>query len=212
MSIQYENIFERVGNAKKLANWEPSLPKGRHRVALAKYGGKTSAKDRSIFLEAEVIILESDNEAVKPGARHSCPWFINKPDEYGYTHSRAKEFLLVVQQSIGNEAETTKFGNDLAQDFESSEPEAYGLMLDVVVTQVLKSDGQPRFGRKGNEVFNANWLPVPQSQEDIAATRALLKQLETRRTAAPVATAVEPPAPTNGKKLGGLGSLLGKTR
>jgi len=179
----YQNIFEKVGNERALNNWEPSLPKGKHRVALVKYGGKTSHKDRSIFLEAEFIILSSDNPDVRPGARHSWPWFVNKPDEFGYTHARAKNFLEVLQKCIGNEADTTSFGNALAEDFSTEHPEAYGMMLDVDVIQVKDAKGDPRRGRKGNEVFNPVWSAIPQDSDDIEATRTTLAGLTRSPTA-----------------------------
>ena len=213
---RYANIFEQVGNAKALNNWEANLPVGKHRVALAKYGGKVSGKDKSVFLEAEVIVLETDNADVKIGARHSWPWFINKPDEFGYTHSRAKNFIEVVQACVGNEDDTKDFGCALAADFESETPDCYGIVLEADVVQVFAANGTPRLGKKGNSVFNANWTPIAQGPEDIAATRVLLAELEPAPAAKPQAVkkpkpeVVEQPATVGTvKKLGGLANLIG---
>ncbi len=212
----YENIFEKVGKAKLLNNWEPALPKGRHRVALVKYGGKESNKDHTVFLEAEFIVLESDNPNVKLGSRHSWPWFINKPDEFGYTHARARNFLEVLQKCIDDTSDTSSFGNDLVEDFASESPNAYGLMLDAKVDQVLDAKGEPRRGKKGQEVFNVSWIPVTQSPEQIATTREILDELLRPSSKPPqkVAAVVPAVAVTEPIKnrLGGLATLLGRPR
>jgi len=213
---RYENIFDQVGDAKPLNNWESNIPEGKHQVALVKYGGKVSGKDKTVFLEAEFIILSTNNENVKPGARHSWPWFINKPDEYGYTHARAKNFLETVQRCVGNEEDIKAFGRSLAEDFESDNPQGYGIVLDVVVIGVTDAKGESRRGRKGNEIFNATWASVAQEPADIEATRALLCDLATapvkRVTTATGATtmgATTTTEPSNGKKLGGF---IGRAR
>lgn len=205
---RYEGIFDQVGNAKPLNNWEPSLPQGKHRVAMVRYGGKVSGKDKTVFLEAEFVILSTDNEAVTVGAKYSCPWFINRPDEYGYTHSRAKDFLETVQKCITNDDDVRAFGQALAEDFESDAPQGYGISLDVAVVPVMNAKGEARRGKKGNEVFNAAWTAVIQSSEDIAATRNLLLELAThppmKRTPPAQAQEADPTPAANGKKLGGL--------
>ncbi len=215
MSSRYENIFDQVGDAKPLNNWESNIPEGKHRVALVKYGGKVSGKDKTVFLEAEFIVLSTNNEHVRPGARHSWPWFINKPDEFGYTHARAKDFLVTVQQCFGNEDDVKAFGRFLAEDFEGDDPQAYGVVLDVAVNGVVDARGAPRRGKKGNEVFNATWMSISQDDSDIASTRATLAELAsapvTTKPAAPPKKEPEPVVtPPNGKKLGGLGTLLGR--
>lgn len=178
---KYENIFDKVGKARALTAWEPSLPLGKHHLALVKYGGKTSAKDKTVFLEAEFIVLSSANPNVRAGTRHSWPWFINKPDEYGYTHSRAKNFLEVLQKCIGNQSDTTAFGNALAEDFEGTDPEGFGIMVDAEVVQVMDASGNARRGKRGQEVLNVNWSSVVQDEGDIIATRARLVQLAYRQ-------------------------------
>lgn len=194
---KYETLFEQVGKARALNNWEPSIPEGKHQVALVKYGGKTSGKDKTVFLEAEFIVVETDNEKVRVGARYSWPWFINRADEFGYTASRAKDFLLTVQKCIGNEEDVSLFGSALAEDFDGDQPQAYGVVMDVAVTPVKDAKGLPRRGKKGNEVYNASWLPVPQSEADITVTRKKLLELAKAR-GRPVTSA--DPMTMNGKK------------
>jgi hypothetical protein len=205
---RYDDIFEQVGEARRLNTWEANLPEGRHQVALVKYGPKVSAKDRSVFLEAEFIVLASNNVAVSPGARHSWPWFINKPDEYGYTHARAKDFLETVQRCISNDENVKQFGAALAGDFESDSPQAYGIVLGVVVTGVDDAKGQRLRGRKGNEVFNAAWESIVQGDDEIAATRERLAGMDLQAPKAKPRTPVAQDAPMPGKKkLGGLSAL-----
>lgn len=189
---KYENLFEQVGKARTLNNWEPSIPEGKHQVALVKYGGKTSGKDKTVFLEAEFIVLKSDK--VHAGARYSWPWFINRADEFGYTSSRAKDFLLTLQKCIGNEQDVAAFGSALAEDFDGDEPQGYGIVVDVAVTGVVDAKGEPRRGKKGNEVFNAAWTAVPQSEADLTLTRTKLAELAKGKSV------VVPEQMSNGKK------------
>lgn len=200
---RYAEIFDQVGNARAMTQWAPNIPSGTHRVALVKYGPKVSAKDRSVFLEAEFVILRSDQAGVSVGARHSWPWFINKPDEYGYTHARAKDFLTTVQRCVANSEDVKAFGRAITDDFDSDSPKMYGLMLDVAVVPVLDKDGNHRTGKKGTEVLNAVWTAIPQSEGDIAALRAQL-------TSTKQETATEP-API-ARKAAGIGTLLGRVQ
>ncbi len=214
----YEKIFDGVGDARPLNTWEQNIPTGQHKVALVKYGGKVSGRDKSVFLEAEFIVLVTNNPTVRPGTRYSWPWFINKPDEFGYTHSRAKDFLEKVQKCLGNTEDVKAFGRSLAEDFETDEPQAYGIVLDVNVSLVMAANGTPRRGKKGNEIFNANWQAIAQQDDDIQAARAAIIELATAAaTAAPLVMKTEPSVtavqgPSNGKKLTGMASLLGRAR
>lgn len=214
---RYDEIFEQVADARPLNTWEANIPEGAHQVALVKYGPKVSGKDRSVFLEAEFVVLSTNNENVRVGSRYSWPWFINKPDEFGYTHARAKDFLENVQGCIGNEENVKQFGAALAADFETDQPQAYGLVLDATVECVTDGKGNRRLGRKGNEVFNVTWGAISQDDADIEATRAKLAEIDTQPSKAkprPVTRTVAPepattPQPNGKKKLGGLSALRG---
>ncbi len=109
------------------------------------------------------------------------------------------------------------FGRSLAEDFETDEPQAYGIVLDVNVSPLMAANGTPRRGKKGNEIFNANWQAIAQQDDDIQAARAAIIELATAVATAPAPvmkteTIAQTPVVSNGKKLTGMASLLGRAR
>lgn len=169
---KHANLFKQVGNSKDMAGFLPSLPAGDHIVAMTKYGCKESKKDSSVFIEAEFIVLETNNPKVSVGDKHSCPWFINQSGFPGqYAQDRAKKFLKCTQKAIGNDADTGEFADSLSEDFESDAPEMYGIRYLAEVRQVFMPDGSPRKGAKDNDVFNTDWSADDQDEAAIAATR-----------------------------------------
>lgn len=195
-----------------MAGFEPKLPLGNHRVALTKFGGKESAKDGSVRVEAEVVILETDNPNVKLGALHSWMWPISASGHQGtYAQDRSKKFIFKVQESIGQtDIDTGEFGDSMDEDFRKPESELYGVQLEVAVTPVMKNGGIMK-GKNGDDVYNANWTALEQGDENITETRGVLAELGYKHKVA-TAAAIKPaeetaPAP---RKLGGLGKLTGK--
>ena len=224
---KYSNVFDDVGRQEDLGDgYEPNLPAGRHRLALTKFGGKLSTKDKSVFVEAEFVVASSNNPEVTPGDKHSWPWFINMPSWTGkYAKDRLKKFCRAAQGCLGNTDEPAAFGDALAEDFEADAPTLRGLLIDCVVTQVFEKDGSPKVGASGREVYNAVWFAVPDQDADtVTESQAALAELEsaalaaapkapTKAAAAPakaVAPAAAAPAPAIAKKTAGLGALLKK--
>lgn len=231
---RHASLFAQIGNAPDMGGFEPSLPVGNHRVAMVKYGAKVSKKDGSVRVEGEFIILDTDNEKVRPGALHSWMWAIQGAGFVGqYARDRSKKFLQTVQSCLNNDAATDAFGDALDEMFyQQSETgeiaDLYGLALDVEVHQVFEADGvTPKKGKNGQVVFNANWTAIEQGEEEIQQVRQILaNDLKVRlpsKSAASSAPNTAPPSPkaagpdtaavpagTTGAKLGGLSKLLGK--
>ncbi len=216
-------MFEQVGTAKDMTTWEPALPAGNHRVALVQYGAKeSSTDDGTVGLEAEFVILETDNPKVKAGARHSWYWNINGPKFTGqYAKDRARKFLEVIQESISNTEPTGPFGaglaDDLSEDNQSSE--LLGVVLDAVITPKFNADGTPVTFKKGGQVHDAEWSAVPdQDTGTFAKVRAELERLAKRRPSAAAGASTSPattattaattPAATGGESK--MRSLLGR--
>ena len=140
-----------VGNSKVMTSWEPRLPIGSHLVAMAKYGGEPSGKNpKDVFLEGQLIILESNNEELQAGELYSWMWAIHKPDEFGYVFERARRFVETVQECSGATVDENgeaispeAFGDALDEDFRTPEPNYYAVMFRVDVDAARNSKTCP---------------------------------------------------------------------
>jgi hypothetical protein len=203
MGSKYGSMFDDIGDQEDMTGFEPSLPEGHHRVALVKYGPKISKKDKkTVSLEAEVIILETNNPEARVGGRHSIFWNINGKGQWTaeYAKDRAKKFLVAVHESVGSEDSIKNFGPALSDDFASDDPQLYGVELDVDVDPAFDKNGEAIKYEKGGQVFNVVATAVPgQDGDSIAATVDKLVEIA-KRPKAPVAKkAAAAPVKTAGK-------------
>lgn len=194
---KYGSMFDEIGDQEDMTGFEPGLPEGHHRVALAKYGPKVSKKDKkTVSVEAEVIILETNNPEARVGGKHSIFWNINGKGQFTaeYARDRAKKFLVAAHESIGSEDTLKVFGEGLSDDFASDDPQLFGLELDTDVEPVFDKNGEPVNYAKGGQVFNVIVIAVPgQDADTIAATREKLVEIAKRpRTLAPKVAPAKP--------------------
>lgn len=173
---KYKDTFTRAMNAPPINNFAPSIGLGKHRVGLKVFRCKNSTKTKQLFVEADVMILESTMEEV--GATRSWAWFINAPGEFTgqYAQARLTEFLKTVGDSIESDQSIDEIGDALVDEDTNN---ARGIELDVEVTAVPdKNDPSKVMKRKGGQpVHNAVWYAVKQGKEDIEASKKKMDEL-----------------------------------
>lgn len=173
---KYKDTFTRAMNAPPINNFATAIGLGKHRVALKVFRCKNSTKNKQLFVETEVMVLESDTARV--GETRGWAWFINAPGEFTgqYAQARLTEFLTTVKQAIGSDQSVDEIGDALADEETNN---ARGIVLDVEITAVPdKNDATKVMRRKnGQPVHNAVWFPVSQGAEDIQATQKKMDEL-----------------------------------
>lgn len=210
MSDQLSAIFGRIGAANDAKAYAERLEQGTHKVAILRYRAKSSAKDKDkpegkkkSIIEVDFYVLESvgpDGQPLHvPGETRGWAWFPDVPDEYaaGKEQGRAKEFISKVGACVGDRRAPELIGVEMA----GPQQAARGIVLSVEITPSLDKDGRPRVGKGGKVYMDAKWTPIPQTAEEVAATRGELDKL----TSAQPAQAEAPAAPAQATGLGGLG-------
>lgn len=170
----YSNIFNGIARSKPMGgSYAPRLGLGTHRVALKSYKVKDSTKGQGQFIEAEFVVVQSNTH--QQGETRGWVWFINAPGQWAaaYEQDRAKKFLEAVGACVGDDSPVNVIGGNLA----GPEQAGKGILLDVTITpQGGKNAG--KVNQRGEPYTNAFWTPIPQSLEDLAASRAELDNLE----------------------------------
>ncbi len=211
---KYKSAFKAANDAKPINGFASMPALGKHRVALKVLRGKESQKTNEVFIESEVIIMESATEQV--GVTRSIPWFINSGGWPGkYATSRMQEFLLAVKESVGDDREIVDIGDELAD--EDVNP-GYGILLDIEVIQVMDKNDASKVmvGSNGRPVHNVTWSAIEQTEEDIVATRAKLKEMESAPVKSAPKTVSQPQTeaskPAESPKMAGARRLLGANK
>lgn len=211
---QFRAAFKKAKDAKPIVNFAKPIGLGRHLVAVKTFRGRESQKEKIVFIEAEVVIIESDTEQV--GATRGWPWFINTPGFKGeYDAGRMQEFIQAVADGVGDDRDVLEMGDELAD--EENNP-GYGILVEVEIVPVMdKNDSSKALLRKnGTPVHNDSWTAVPDQDEAVVlATQAKMKTLGEKAPKvvsepAPVKTTTTSSDPNPTQKVGGIRRLLGQ--
>ncbi len=179
MADALDEIFDGMGNTTLDPNTRSHGPRpgaGKSILVLKKYyAKKTFKKGWAVF--ADLIVANSDDPANKAGDVVSVAWFIEKQGLAGdYEKARGTGFLcslLGIAETPAGKLEASKKGNVLRGETQPGR----GIMV--------QCDGV-----KNGDFMNYTWTHIPQSGEQIAATRAKIDG-----ATEPVAAAAPPPPP-----------------
>lgn len=220
---KYLSAFQKARDAEPISEFAKNLPHGHHKVAIDLVRVKKSQKTKEEFVEAEFIVLETASDKTKPGQRHSWTWFFNTSGFPGqYASARLNEFLETIKTSVGSDQDIAEIGAALA---DSDHPEyARGITLLVEIAEApdpANPDKCLKSKKSGRDIHNAFWTVLEQSEDDIAATCALMKDLQASIASTKSVTAAKPvqvaepaqaaasSAGTATTKTGGIKRLLG---
>ncbi len=201
MSEDYSDIFGKIANAKKISTFAPKLELGRHKVAIKQYKVKASQKGAGPMIEAEFVVLESNVHDV--GESRGWCWFISSPGFAGqYQESFAKDFIKVVGQSVGSDANESDLGKMLA----SADQPATGIVIDVEIRAQTgtKKDGSARVGKDGTPYTDCVWKAVAPEMQDPEGMKAKMAA-----GIAPVARAATASVPAATAAVAGAGAVGG---
>lgn len=188
MPKDYRATLKGIVNADPINNHLPRLEAGdRYRVILGRYYCTDSKKDKGTIVAVDVVVKETN-------AERSWAWLPEAGGWHGvYEQDRAKQFLEAVQGCLGGEEDLDQISDALIAE----EQFGRGVELEVTVTPKMEN-GRQMVNKKGKPLFDLTWFPVEQTEEDIAANRAVLDESkmclprEDRKAAAPAARSSAP--------------------
>lgn len=189
MSDALESVFGNIENAKALGGFTSRLGIGSHTLLMKRFNVKESAKGKGKIVESDYLVLETTGG--QPNETKGWAWFIGAPGWAGsYEESRLKSFLEVVAKSIGDTSPVAKIGAGLAGPAQLGR----GMMFKCIVSAQTNRDGSPKQSPKGETYTEIEWVPVPQSLEDIQRGRAHLDQTAPAVAVAPAVQQQAQPA------------------
>lgn len=184
---KYDHLFVSMQNAKPISMYAERLPNGNYVLALKRFGIKPSDKELGNIVEAEFVVVQTDNPTIKVDEVRGWAWFPNSPGWAGkYDEARCTEFIKNVIETTGDDRQVAEVGSDLYDDGQPYK----GLLVAVSITR-----GKPNNNIPGEYYQNAKWLPVEgQDQDMVAAQRQQIEALEKVQAAAAPAPAQQPAA------------------
>lgn len=198
-------VFGKINKAKPISSFLPRLPVGNHRLGITRYAVKENQEKTGNILECDFVVLQSST--LKRGERFGWAWWPDAPGKYAgqYEEARAKEFLVVVGKSIGDDRTPEEIGIELA----GIDQPGVGISVDVTVSNQVARNGTPKTNDKGEQYTSALWKAVSQDGDAINATRELIEKLGSgMKVEEPTETVTE--AVTEPVKKSGLLGRLGK--
>jgi hypothetical protein len=165
-------VLDEVNDAQPVGGNIANLAIGTHTVLLSRYNFKESKKDKTLYVDADFVVLEStahDEEEVRGWA-----WF-PQAKGWGKTYQSAylKDFQRAMGDCIGDTRETKEIGRDLC----SKQQKGRGTKIKVVVTAQTDRSGNAK-SKDGITYTNAKWIPIEQSLADLRECRALLDKMQ----------------------------------
>lgn len=166
--MTFADRLKNAGNAAR----PPKLNAGNHKLALADFRSQDTRQYGPGARFATFVVLESNTHEV--GSMVAASWFVNDPNPTKADKQLAKyrDFLV----AAANSSDVTKLEE---YDVQLKDAAQYGKGLQVIANCTQETFPQP--------YVKTTWQAVPQTPEQLVATRKMLEASEPANAAAPAA-------------------------
>lgn len=193
--LDFNQLQHQMANAQPVGSRTPFIPAGTHLFVVEKYSRVPSAAHGEGFA-AHLVVVQTDNPALKVGSVVSEQWFPNKspafPSPTNQEVDRATDFIMKLMG--WDAAKAAGAISYLCNEGLTTQP-TRGRAIKCV--GVYKPAALKKDGTMGKEFTYRNFEQVPQTDAEVASRRAQVEAMLTAQaTAGAIAPqAAQPPAP-----------------